>query len=267
MRKLLPLLIAAACFGICAPLAAQEKSEQIKKAEDHFKKGAEYYANGEYAKAVVEFKFGHQLAPNAMFLYNMSLAYERLESYDEAVQVASDAEKMGGMPDEIMARNSARLRGFRTILRGRDVADATAKLIAEAQTDQEGDGEGDGEVETITQPDGVTTLGYVGIGLTVVGGGFAVGGLMTNIAVNRDIAEFEDAAASGDRTRYEESRQAILDKQPRGKLFYAVGAAAAGVGVTLLLIDLVVGTEEVPVTFQLHPGPDGAMAGATVRFR
>ena len=253
----------ACCSAVVA--TAQPSRADIQKAEDHFRKGAEWYAQGDYAKAVVEFKFGHNLAPNAMFLYNMSLAYERLGSFDEAIEVAQEARKMGGMPDEIARRNETRIKGFFVIKTARDVARDVGAAVAAREKD-EGREEDIVAPVTVERADGVTALGWVGVSVAAVGGGFALGGLLTNGAVKADIEALQTAASARDIATYDRLKEEIPDKQARGKLLYTIGGIAAGVGVALFVTDLVVGTETVEVQTTAGLGGDGPRFAATVRF-
>lgn len=264
-RKLAALATFITCCSAAAAFAEPTKAD-IQKAEDHFRKGAEWYAQGDYAKAVVEFKFGHNLAPNAMFLYNMSLAYERLESFDEAIEVAQEARRMGGMPEEIARRNEARIVGFYTILSARGASrDIAAAAVAKNDDDEVIDDPIEGPV-LVDRADGITTLGFVGTGLAVVGGGFALGGFLTNNAVNDDIDQLRIAASTRDTVTYNELKEDLPKKQARGKALYAIGGAAAGLGMILFVTDLVVGTESVEVGTALRMSPEGPSANATLRF-
>lgn len=257
-----------ALLFLALPAAAQQPSpDDLKKAEEHFKKGAEWYVAGEYAKAIVEFKFGHRLAPNAMFLYNMSLAYERLQSYEEAAGVAQEARKMGGMPDEITVRNEARLTAFEVILDAQAVATSAKAVAQDDQQVKDDDVIKDEQKMTIERADGIKTIGYIGIGLAAVGGGLVLGGFVTNESVKSDITDFRNAATQGDRATYDSLAESIPNKQRTGKLLYAMGAAAVGVGFVLFVTDIFVGTEEVPIQVSVAPSPEGAWVGARMTFR
>lgn len=263
MRAALPIAcftLALSCFA--APVWAQSAAD-AKKAQEHFAKGAEKYAAGEYAAAVAEFMSGHAVAPNAMFLYNVSLCYERLGRYDDALSAAARARNFEGMPPEVAVRNEARIASFGVIVRSQDAAPAIARAAAEnAEEEPE-------EVvvtpRTETRPDGITALGWVGAGLVAVGGGLLVGGVVTNSAIVGEIDTYRDAAARGDQTTYNESRDTIEKKQGLGKVLYGVGAGVAGLGAALFIVDLLTGTEEVPVA-ALVPTRDGVLVGAFLRF-
>lgn len=262
-------IAASVAFLACcsaAVVSAEPSRADIQKAEDHFRKGAEWYAQGDYAKAIVEFKFGNNLAPNAMFLYNMSLAYERLGSFDEAIEVAQEARKMGGMPEEIALRNESRIAGFFVIETARDVAGDVGAAIAAREKDADREQDTVVAPVTVEQPDGLAALGWVGVSVAAVGGGFALGGLLTNSAVNADIEALQTAASTRDVENYDRLQEEIPEKQARGKLLYTVGGVAAGIGVALFVTDLLVGTETVEVQTTAGFGGGGPTFAATLRF-
>jgi tetratricopeptide (TPR) repeat protein len=244
---------------ISAPVSAQSQ-EDLQRAQQHFAKGAEWFASGEYAKAVVEFTTGHSLAPNAMFLYNVSLCYERLERLEDALGAAERARKFDGMPPEVAVRNDARVHAFHVVLEAQEVANALKSIAAEGGPEGPETGP-----KTVTRSDGITILGWAGVGLTAVGAAFLIGGVTTNSGILKEIDRYEDAAAIGDAATYSDSRTKIEKKQKQGKLFYGIGAGAAGLGVTLFLVDLLTGTEEVPVATVI-PLSDGAMVNARFQF-
>ena len=269
MKKLLLTAVLLSASLATSSVAVAQSKDDVKKAQEHFQKGAEWFAKGDYPKAVVEFISGHALAPNAMFLYNVSLSYERMGKIDDALSAAEGAKQYEGMPDEVAMRNDARIRAFEVMKGAERTADKMKQIAEKGDGDGDGvgDGDGDGDVEMVERPDGIKALGWAGIGLTAVGGGLAVAGLLTNSAIMNDIEDYRTAANEGDRARYDELAGDIEAKQSRGQLFYAVGAGAAGVGLTLFLIDLFTGTETVPASAWISPAADRTTVGVTLRFR
>jgi hypothetical protein len=261
-------LIAAMGIVMCSSPAAAQTKDEVKEAQAHFQKGAEWFAEGEYAKAVVEFMSGHAIAPNAMFLYNVSLAYERLGNIPDALSAAERSRQFEGMPDDVTPRNEARIVAFEILLESEDVAAEVESAVARADDDttEEPDDKGGEPPEMITRPDGIKVLGWTGVALAVAGGGFAFGGFATNSAIRQDIEAYEEAARTGDGQTYDELRDQIASRQRNGKIFYGIGAAAAGVGLTLFVVDLLAGTETVPAAAFVSPTTDGASVGVVVKL-
>lgn len=255
------LIVALLLTLACSQGFAQSKDD-IRRAQQHFANGAEKFAAGEYAKAVAEFMSGHAIAPNAMFLYNVSLCYERLGNFDDALSAGKRAQEFEGMPPEVVVRNQARIHSFSVILASTQVA---SEMSARVET--EGTEVTDPVVtqRTTTKPDGVTVLGWSGVALAAVGVGLILGGVATNSAIVADIETYEGAARNGDSAAYERLGTDIANKQKTGKLLYGIGFGAAGLGAALFVVDLFVGTKEVPVA-TISPVRGGAMVNAAVRF-
>ena len=78
-------------------------------AQKYFEQGAEYYFNGEYGKAIVEFMRGNDEIPNALFLYNISLSHSRLGNFNDALEFGRRAREMGGLDPATSAQNEGRI--------------------------------------------------------------------------------------------------------------------------------------------------------------
>jgi tetratricopeptide (TPR) repeat protein len=86
--RLLMAALAAAILAYAAPAAAQPASptqadEEAAKA--HFLAGSSYYEQANYADAVKEFTEAHRLSKRPDLLYNISVCYERLGRWDDAI--------------------------------------------------------------------------------------------------------------------------------------------------------------------------------------
>lgn len=276
MRRLSAVLLLLGLLAVPATGAAQEPTQQeMQQAMGHFEKGAEWYAQGEYAKAVVEFIRGNSITPNAMFLYNISLCYERLGKLDDALSAGEKASKMEGMPPEIAVRNGARVAAFRIGVSSQETADRIErdqKALAQGDGTADGTGTGTGDGTgggsgSSPSGGGVGALGWTGVALTVAGAGLTIGGFATNSAIKNDIKSYETAAADGDRSTYESLKADIPKKQSLGRILYIAGGSAVAVGATLLLIDLMSSGEEAPATTAVFsPTPGGFTVGGLVRF-
>src|SRR5690554_552704 len=110
-----------------AVLAAEPTARDQEMAREHFDQGALYYTQQEYGRAIVEFLKGHELAPHAMFLYNISLSYEHLDNTRQALGAAERAKNFTGMSDPVIVRNDARIAAFHAQLESVAVAEAMAK--------------------------------------------------------------------------------------------------------------------------------------------
>jgi hypothetical protein len=81
-------------LAIAADAAAQVRCDDVpegpgsKKARagEHYRRGQELYAQGEYESAIPEFRAAHCLLPAPEALYNVAQSYERLVDYENAVR-------------------------------------------------------------------------------------------------------------------------------------------------------------------------------------
>ncbi len=83
------IVLAALCAAIlawAAPAAAQNATQADEEAaKAHFLAGSAYYEQANYADAVKEFNEAHRLSKRADLLYNISVCYERLGHWDDAI--------------------------------------------------------------------------------------------------------------------------------------------------------------------------------------
>src|SRR5438270_11973073 len=85
MRLLMAALIAA-ILAYAAPAAAQGPTQADEDAaKAHFLAGSAYYEQANYADAVKEFNEAHRLSRRPDLLYNISVCYERLGRWDDAI--------------------------------------------------------------------------------------------------------------------------------------------------------------------------------------
>lgn len=238
--------------------SAFAQSSDPARAQQHFEDGAALYTQGDYSKAIVEFLKGHAIAPNAMFLYNISLSYLKLENVPDALDAAEEAKTFEGMPAKVSLRNDARIASFRSVLSANDVAEEIAQAaeasVEEPMAERPVDDEG-----------GIGGLGWTGVGLGVVGTGLVVGALLVNLGVSSDIDALEAEAAGGDPDRFDTLKNDIESGQSTGKVLLYSGAGLAATGIILLFVDLATGSES-DASMGLAPTEGGARAEWSIRF-
>jgi tetratricopeptide (TPR) repeat protein len=243
MRLLSALLIAMLCIATPASVFAQ--SGEIDRARGHFAQGAEYYTAGEYSKAIVEFISGHNLAPNAMFLYNISLCYERLDNVPDARAAARKARGFDGMPDAVTVRNEARIASFGSILEAREVADSIADDPVLGK-------------KSPSESSGFGALGWTGavIGvLGIAGLGFA---LILNQQVESDKRALADANGRNDFEEATRLTNEINDTRETGRIIFFTGIGLTVMGLALVTWELLDDPDETSVSLVPALGDDGA---------
>jgi tetratricopeptide (TPR) repeat protein len=84
--RLLMAALAAAILAYAAPAAAQGPTQADEDAaKAHFLAGSAYYEQANYGDAVKEFIEAHRLSKRPDLLYNISVCYERLGRWDDAI--------------------------------------------------------------------------------------------------------------------------------------------------------------------------------------
>lgn len=91
------LILPLAVFWPGAASAEQEATAQ-ERAQAHFERATELYAEGRYQEALEEYQQAHELVPHPSALFNMARCYENLGEFPEAL--AHYRESLAGTEDE-----------------------------------------------------------------------------------------------------------------------------------------------------------------------
>jgi tetratricopeptide (TPR) repeat protein len=88
--RLVRAALTAALFVLACPALAQPKTavppaDDVEAAKAHFAAGSAYYDQANYADAVKEFNEAYRLSKRTDLLYNIAIAYERLNQLDNAI--------------------------------------------------------------------------------------------------------------------------------------------------------------------------------------
>jgi hypothetical protein len=87
-RNLLPCAIICSVLGLSMPeggLQAEEPPAQVE-GRAHFKRGVDFFKEGDYRGAMIEFKRAYELAPNYKVLYNLGQTSLELQDYASALR-------------------------------------------------------------------------------------------------------------------------------------------------------------------------------------
>lgn len=223
VQAVLGALIAAVLL-VPATSAAQDDA---RLAQEAFDRGMSHYTEQNYGDAVAEFRKGHQLMPNGMFLYNISLSYMRLKNHEMALRYAERAREMREhLPPKSDAKNAARIGGLNARLGALQLAKKLEPIAAEP--DQGGDRFVDSAVDDSTES-WPGTLTYVGAGTAVLGGALVIGAGVMGSDIDERV---EQLAGVEDRSAYDTMRADIESDRTLGRvlLFSGLGLVAAGGG-------------------------------------
>jgi Tetratricopeptide repeat len=86
-RVLLPVLLCSA-VSVSVPMGTARAEEQNAQAEgrSHFRRGVDFFKEGDFRAALVEFKRAYEIAPNYKLLYNLAQTSLELQDYASALR-------------------------------------------------------------------------------------------------------------------------------------------------------------------------------------
>ena len=198
-------------------------------AQKYFEQGAEYYFNGEYGKAIVEFMRGNDEIPNALLLYNISLSHSRLGNFNDALEFGRRAREMGGLDPATSAQNECRISALNAV-----------QTSQSFQGPVELPGEDVPPVVSVVAPPPKYdfTLGYIGLATTATGlvllgvAGYA------ELQVRDRWDAYEQAALDGNSVEYGRLGGEIDDYRAYGIPVGIGGAVFTLAGLTMLGIEI-----------------------------
>jgi tetratricopeptide (TPR) repeat protein len=235
------LRLAYACCFVALIVAlpgssvAQEASDE-KRAAELFEKGADYFLQDEYEKALDAFERAYDHHANPMILFNAAVAHARLGDYESALDVARRAQQ-SELPEQAATKNRARIAAWDRMLRSR----VRAGRIDEHAGRTRGPTGGPDGVQTPPesippQPSrGLSAVGWSGIGFSTVGLGLLGYTTYVEWSLEQDIEEYREAANENYSGRFSEKRETIRERQGRGRIALYAGLGAAAVGTGLLV--------------------------------
>ncbi len=282
-RYLLLVCAVLACSMLFSPQPAQAQD-----AGAVYEKGMDAYFAGDYADAILSFKEAYAIEANPIFLFNMSIAYEKAGNYQEALKEAQAAQADGSLPPEAAQVNAGRIPSLSTIVKSREVAgrvsgkapcqsndqcregftcDVTSNMCVEAGPVADKKDGGDQSTEPFL---GVpfSTIGWIGAGASIVGVGLLATTLIVDLGLGGDIEEYDALSDSDKRTAAGEAlAEDIEGQQSTGQVLLYSGAGLVAVGAGLIVFDLFFNDGNEHMTnVGVGVSPDGASVQATWQF-
>lgn len=229
--RLLLAAIWAASLAFAATAAAQTPTQADEDAaKAHFLAGSAYYEQANYQDAVKEFNEAHRLAQRPDLLYNISVCYERLSRWDEAI--ASLRQYLSERPDAPdRAVIESRIKNFED---RRTAEQHKATAVATPPPSANGPG-------LVATPPPLRTRHVVSFVVGGVGVGLLLAAIGTGVAAQLGYDDLNNKCpnkicASGNQT--------LRDEQSSGKalalstdVLIGVGAAAVVAGTILFIVE------------------------------
>lgn len=242
-------LIALLALFTPASLVAQDYDEAtINAVNEHFAKGAKLYYDGRYDEAIAEFEAAHRKIPNAIFLYNISLAQAKKGQLRESLKTAEQADSFGGLGPDEQVQNQARIAAMRRQLVAEDASKDVANRLP--------------PVDPLLD---FSKWGWIGSGL-VVGGLLGLAGVaVIDGNLKPEIDAYRDAADRGDTAAMARLEEDIRPRQTGGRVLFVLSSAAVLGGAGLLVYDIAFRKEE-GAAVRLIPRPDGVFVAFGARF-
>jgi tetratricopeptide (TPR) repeat protein len=252
--------------------SSDSKRADNKKTQAHFDKGAEYYVQEKYARAIVEFRKGYRISQQPMFLLNIALAQAKLGQHDKAL--ATSRQASAGLSGKAAVSNQGLGAACAIIVdankRAEAIAEAAAASRADASTEDSTDPSTD-KPSAVSDDSSFGVLGWTGAAALVLGGAALGGAGWTALDLDDDWAAYEAAGEQANTARYEQLRQDISQKQDRGQILLYTGAGLTIAGATLLAVEMLADepdTQPAPHAYSLTPsaGADSVSIELNVGF-
>ncbi|MFU8804357.1 MAG: hypothetical protein ACNA8W_11150 [Bradymonadaceae bacterium] len=220
-----------------------------EQARHHFDEGARYFYEGDFSRALVEFRRAYQLQPDPMILYNISLAHSRLGNIKDAFDAGIAASKMEGMPAPAQVRNDARVGALSIALSADSIARSIQNTGGQASS-----GEPDPD-HIYIPPDHDTELspmGWAGVAGTAAGAGLITWALVLNQKLGPEIEQYKSTESTED---YNERREDIDRRTTTGKIVLYSGAGLMTVGLGLWIYDVIAPSRASSYSFTVNLAP------------
>ncbi|MBA2663765.1 MAG: hypothetical protein H0U74_15870 [Bradymonadaceae bacterium] len=230
IRRTSTLLVATLlALALYSPSALAQTSDE-ERAVEHFDNGAKHFYEGDFSRALVEFRKAYEFNPDPMILYNMSLAYSRMGNVGEALRAGVSASSHEAMPAPAKVRNDARIVALGAALTSAAIAEVLAPAAEHGKPLDPGTGKAAEPIWEQVGPIGWSGVGAATAGLLLLGySGIVSYGLEGDIAryeLTRDLAE------------YTMLKDDIAKRTFRGRIALYSGLVLSVAGAGLLAFDL-----------------------------
>lgn len=254
--SLIALLVFALGTFTFSPHAHAQEATASELAQKHFNRGARAYLEENYTEAVVQFLTAYRHREDPMILYNLSLAYQGLEKYGDALEAARRAGlEPDELPDDVRPRNLARIVALQQVLAAQSAAPEIRDAPGEAVV-ASGEGVDVDDRTTVVAHrrsgnSSIGALGWTGVATAAAGTGLLVYAGLLQLEIDSAIESYEARPT-------EAKRDSIEERQQVGKLVLYSGAGLFVLGTTLFVVDLAWLGDAEPESVGIAPTAGGA---------
>jgi tetratricopeptide (TPR) repeat protein len=217
MRLLLVVVVAAMLAPATAHAQTAPTANDQEAARAHFMAGSAYYEQANYSDAAKEFNEAYRLSQRPDLLYNIALAYERLEKWDDAI--ASLQKYLRDKPDA-QDRSIIQTR-IENLEKRRDAIPSPAPVVAQPPPPAK------------ARPRHVASLVVGGLGVAALGAAIGTGVSALQAQSDLDAVCMNKTCPLSAQNRIDEGSALALATD----VLIGVGAAAVVVGVVLLIVE------------------------------
>lgn len=229
------LLIAALTAAIATPAQATPTPAERARAKAAYQEGVAAFQQGAYTDAIVAFNTANRLDPSPTLIYNMARAFEKMGSYQSAIDHYEKYLATGAATERERETIPASLETLRRLAKDQAAADARTQPA---------------EVTTrvvVERTDWTTPIGW---GLVATGAaGLAVGSAFFLAGDGR--ADEASKLGPADVSKFQSLREEHDDFMLSGKIAAGVGGAVLATGLAMLL------WPEADRPVVVSPGPTG----------
>ena len=235
--------------------------ETETSAEEHSRRGVEFYAEGKLPEAVREMLKAYELAPEAGLLYNIARIYQKMGQRDLATHYLKEFVTQPGADPDTVQKALQHLEALKRAPAA-SMPRAVPPPPAPEPEPTPQPASAPAEPEPTPAPAESSSIDLMGwITLGTGGAALVVGGVLGGLALGGDLAD-PDATLEDKRATQDDMRSLALGAD----ICFGVGVAAATAGLVMLLVSG--GDDGQSPSASLGPllGPGQAGAQLMVRF-
>lgn len=251
LALLLSILVALA--PVSSVVAQEYDAATIEAVNEHFARGEKFFYDEQYEDAIREFRAANDLIPNGIFLYNISVAHERLGQREQALAAAEEADRLGDLGPEEATTNKARIVAMRRM----QTAEVASTEVRSVPDPSEG------------APFRFTKWGWVGTGTAALGLLMLANVVAIDARLSNEVDAYRQAAVDGNRTEYDRLKSEIDRRQNGARALLVAGSLVFLGGVALVVWDLKFNPANAAagdVSVGLRIAPDGVAGAFELRF-